>query len=169
MYYKEKGFNGFWIKYNDKFICGISLKIEGFKDNIIYEVRMIVINYLGISGMFKIYIGIIESMDVLIIFNYRLINIFKENGGFGILINYIVDVIYLVGYDKSEYSDKNLFDKFNVVDGDFIIYWIFLIYNVVEGMNRGLIIIFDKFYIMDIFMVIFCFDVFDKIINDFEV
>ncbi|HBF3361564.1 TPA: calcium-binding adhesion protein [Clostridioides difficile] len=169
LYYKEKGSNGSWIKYNDKLIRGTSSKIEGLKDNTTYEVRMTATNHLGTSGMSKTYIGTTESMDAPTTPNYRLINTPKENGGFGIPTNHIVDVTYPAGYDKSEYSDKNPFDKFNVVDGDFTTHWTFPTYNAAEGTNRGPIITFDKSYTMDTFMATPRFDVSDKTINDFEV
>ncbi|MCG6589124.1 calcium-binding adhesion protein, partial [Clostridioides difficile] len=146
-----------------------SLKIEGLKDNTTYEVRMTATNHLGTSGMSKTYIGTTESIDAPTTPNYRLINTPKENGGFGIPTNHIVDVVYPAGYDKSEYSDKNPFDKFNVVDGDFTTHWTFPTYNAAEGTNRGPIITFDKSYTMDTFMATPRFDVSDKTINDFEI
>lgn len=169
LYYREKGSNGSWIKYNNKLIRGTSSKIDGLKDNTTYEVRMTATNHLGTSGMSKTYIGTTESVDAPTTPNYRLINTPKENGGFGIPTNHIVDVTYPAGYDKSEYSDKNPFDKFNVVDGDFTTHWTFPSYNAAEGTNRGPIITFDKTYTMDTFMATPRFDVSDKTINDFEI
>ncbi|MDB3086146.1 calcium-binding adhesion protein [Clostridioides difficile] len=169
LYYREKGSNGSWIKYNDKLIRGTSSKIEGLKDNTTYEVRMTATNHLGTSGMSKIYLGTTESVDAPTTPNYRLINTPKENAGFGIPTNHIVDVTYPAKYDASEYSDKNPFDKFNVVDGDFTTHWTFSEYNAAEGTNRGPIITFDKAYTMDTFMATPRFDVSDKTINDFEI
>lgn len=169
LYYREKDSNGSWIKYNDKLIRGTSLKIEGLKDNTTYEVRMTATNHLGTSGMSKIYLGTTESVDAPTTPNYRLINTSKENAGFGIPTNHIVDVTYPANYDTSEYSDKNPFDKFNIVDGDFTTHWTFPKYNAAEGTNRGPIITFDKAYTMDTFMATPRFDVSDKTINDFEI
>ncbi|MFL8798105.1 MULTISPECIES: M60 family metallopeptidase [unclassified Clostridioides] len=169
LYYREKGSNGSWIKYNDKLIRGTSSKIEGLKDNTTYEVRMTATNHLGTSGMSKIYLGTTESVDAPTTPNYRLINTPKENAGFGIPTNHIVDVTYPAKYDTSEYSDKNPFNKFNVVDGDFTTHWTFPSYNAAEGTNRGPIITFDKVYTMDTFMATPRFDVSDKTINDFEI
>ncbi|MCC0655746.1 calcium-binding adhesion protein [Clostridioides sp. ES-S-0123-01] len=169
LYYREKSSNGSWIKYNDKLIRGTSLKIEGLKDNTTYEVRMTATNHLGTSGMSKTYIGTTESVDAPTTPNYRLINTPKLDAGFGIPTNHIVDVTYPAGYDKSEYSDKNPFNKFNVVDGDFTTHWTFPRYNAAEGTNRGPIITFDKAYTMDTFMATPRFDISDKTINDFEI
>ncbi|MCC0694871.1 M60 family metallopeptidase [Clostridioides sp. ES-S-0048-02] len=169
LYYREKSSNGSWIKYNDKLIRGTSLKIEGLKDNTTYEVRMTATNHLGTSGMSKTYIGTTESVDAPTTPNYRLINTPKLDAGFGIPTNHIVDVTYPAGYDKSEYSDKNPFNKFNIVDGDFTTHWTFQKYNAAEGTNRGPIITFDKVYTMDTFMATPRFDVSDKTINDFEI
>lgn len=169
LYYREKGSNGSWIKYNDKLIRGTSSKIEGLKDNTTYEVRMTATNHLGTSGISKIYLGTTESVDAPTTPNYRLINTPKSDAGFGIPTNHIVDVTYPAGYDKSEYSDKNPFDKFNIVDGDFTTHWTFPEYNAAEGTNRGPIITFDKAYTMDTFMATPRFDISDKTINDFEI
>ncbi|MCC0631280.1 M60 family metallopeptidase [Clostridioides sp. ZZV15-6388] len=169
LYYREKNSNGSWTKYNDKLIRGTSLKIEGLKDNTTYEVRMTATNHLGTSRMSKTYIGTTESVDAPTTPNYRLINTPKLDAGFGIPTNHIVDVTYPAGYDKSEYSDKNPFNKFNVVDGDFTTHWTFPSYNAAEGKNRGPIITFDKAYTMDTFMATPRFDVSDKTINDFEI
>lgn len=169
LYYREKNSNGSWTKYNDKLIRGTSLKIEGLKDNTTYEVRMTATNHLGTSRMSKTYIGTTESVDAPTTPNYRLINTPKLDAGFGIPTNHIVDVTYPAGYDKSEYSDKNPFNKFNVVDGDFTTHWTFPSYNAAEGTNRGPIITFDKAYTMDTFMATPRFDVSDKTINDFEI
>lgn len=169
LYYREKNSNGSWTKYNDKLIRRTSLKIEGLKDNTTYEVRMTATNHLGTSRMSKTYIGTTESVDAPTTPNYRLINTPKLDAGFGIPTNHIVDVTYPAGYDKSEYSDKNPFNKFNVVDGDFTTHWTFPSYNAAEGTNRGPIITFDKAYTMDTFMATPRFDVSDKTINDFEI
>ncbi|MCC0749645.1 M60 family metallopeptidase [Clostridioides sp. ZZV13-5731] len=169
LYYREKNSNGSWTKYNDKLIRGTSLKIEGLKDNTTYEVRMTATNHLGTNGMSKTYIGTTESVDAPTTPNYRLINTPKLDAGSGIPTNHIVDVTYPAGYDKSEYSDKNPFNKFNIVDGDFTTHWTFPRYNAAEGTNRGPIITFDKAYTMDTFMATPRFDVSDKTINDFEI